>query len=183
MNEDQWLEYKKRTEEMDKQLEDSVRQNLFGKSLPFSKTPRGTIAFQWIQADYRTTYEIDLTPKSDEASVMLAGIYPLNRLPLSQITNAGLGTNNYPNDYTIVIHIGNVQIRVGSGVISKSTEPFFEGLVKFRIFAENTSDEVAEIFHIEIPASLDNIVCRKVKRLDRNYRKFNKLFSDDSVSF
>ncbi len=164
-------------ETMKKHFQESEdgKESMFGRSLPFSRTPKGTVAFPWIQADGGTSYEIDLTPKNDEASIKLVSIYPLDRIARSQIENAGLTISDNPFSFSIILYVGYLSHILHNQPAADRNKLLYELAVKFWIIAENLTNEASEIFHIEISASLDMINCRKVRRHSIEYMKLDKL--------
>jgi hypothetical protein len=53
----------------------------------------------------------------------------------------------------------------------------YDLVLKFWIVSENMTNDVAEIFHVEIPNSLDGIACTRLKKRSREYRQFEKMLS------
>jgi hypothetical protein len=174
MKEDDWKEILQKQQEHIKRMEKETSESLFGKPLPFSKTPRGTIAFEWAQVDGRTTYEVDLSPVNDEASVRLIAIYHLDEIARSQLAESRILVT--PERTRIVAY----QIGGRSGTV---TNPLDEGgiayelAIKFWLIAENLTKEVSEIFHVEIPQSFDAINCTKYSKGSKEYKKLNEKFS------
>lgn len=53
----------------------------------------------------------------------------------------------------------------------------YDIVIKFWIVAENLSNEISDIFHVEIPKSLNRISCYRVKKTSREYKKYNSLLA------
>jgi hypothetical protein len=48
--------------------------------------------------------------------------------------------------------------------------------VKFWVIADNLTDDVSEIVHIEIPNTLDKIVYTPIRKHSREYAELDRLF-------
>lgn len=145
---------------------------MFGTPLPFSRTPRGTIALEWAQVDGRTTYEVDLAPNNDEASAKIASIYRLDEFEVGELLTHTQDVEFPKNTPMVIYQLGGM-----SNTILNPTHPegtALEIAAKFWIIAENITEEVSEIFHIEIPNSYDNILCTRYPKDSKKYKELSK---------
>ena len=69
VSDEDWKKVEQRQQEYFSMFEQQLIDNKFGKPLPFSKTPKGTVAVPWAQLDGKTTFEVDLPPKSRRRKV------------------------------------------------------------------------------------------------------------------
>jgi hypothetical protein len=174
MSVDDWNRHLQERQRMHDRIEREFSEGLFGRALPFSRTPRGTTAFQWAQVDGRESFEVDLAPNNDEASVKLAAIYRLDDIESRQAINSGRvraaqGTRIV--SYTLGSMTGSaLNPTFGDGIAH-------EVAVKFWLIAENLTEEVSEIFHVEIPESFNTINSTRYDRNSKSYRELNKWFS------
>lgn len=181
ISEEDWQHTLRLREEFENRMQREIAESQFGRPLPFSsRTPKGTMGRPWVEADDRISYEVDLSPKSDEASVELVALFPLDEIALNDLEKAGVLKINrppgtpFPPAKVIVILIGN-----NSGLV---INPRGEGLLydlalKFWIVSENMTEDVTQIFHVEIPNSLDNIVCTKLRKSSKQYKQFERMLS------
>jgi hypothetical protein len=176
MTEEQWNQLSNLHQEFMQNVERQMSDSMFGRPLPFSRTPRGTVGFPWVQADGRLTYETDLTPNSDEASIRLIGIWHLSDVGRSDLANSG--RVNVPQGARIVgTQIGSVTGVAINPSTSDTGSLAYDLAVKFWIVAENLSEEVSKIFQIEIPESYQGISCTEVKEKSEQYKEFSKLLA------
>jgi hypothetical protein len=155
-------------------MESELSERTFGRALPFSRTPRGTVAFQWAQVDGRTSYEVDLSPKNDEASVKLMSIYLLDEFAVSRLNLHGNITTP-ENTKMVAYQIGGM---TGTVINPSSTEGLaFNIAVKFWIIAENPTEEVSEIYHVEIPGSYEAVICTRHSKRSKEYKELAKKLS------
>ena len=181
VSEEDWQQRLRLQEEFEMRFQREVEQSQYGRPLPFSsRTPRGTIGRPWVEADNRVSYELDLSPKSDEASVEAIALFPLDSIALMDLEKAGVmkfgrpAEQPLPTARVVAVMIGN-----NSGlVINPMGEGLYEDLaLKFWIVSENMAEDVAEIFHVEIPNSLNSIVCTRLKKRSGQYKRFEKILS------
>jgi hypothetical protein len=180
-SEEEWRARLRFQEEFEARIQKEMDESQYGRPLPFSsRTPRGTIGRPWVEADNRVSYEVDLSPRSDEASVELISIVPLDEIALTDLEKQGIMKFDrppnvpFPNIRALAITVGN-----NSGLM---INPSGQGLLydlalKFWIVSENMTEDVAQIFHVEIPNALDAIICTKLKKGSKQYKQFEKMFS------
>ena len=179
ISDEDWKKMKDTFQESEEQVQKQAKKAMFGRFLPFFRTPKGAIPFHWIQADGNMTYEIDLTPKSDEAMVRLVEIYRLDSIAQSEKEKVtGYNKDNKRSRFPVILQIGYLQHFFPNYFITqdnKKNDMIYDLAVKFWIVAENLTKESSKIFHIEIPESLDRIDCSEVPKHTRKYKKFDKL--------
>jgi hypothetical protein len=180
MSDEAWKERVRHIEEFEMRMQKEVAESQFGRPVPFSRTPKGTIGLPWVEADNRPTYEVDLSPLSDEASAKITGIYPLNPIALMELEKAGRMKfehpegSPFPSANVIAIQIGNT-----TGVVMGQLPEgmLYDLALKFWIVSENIIKETSKIFHIEVPNSADSIICTEVKKGSEKYKEFEKLLA------
>jgi hypothetical protein len=180
MSDEDWEKSIEVSEQFKAKIQREVAESQFGRPLPFSRTPKGTIGRPWIEADNRVTYEVDLSPKSDEASAEIIALYPLDEVALMELEKSKVigfphaEGSPFPNARVTAILIGNT-----SGFVINPTGEgmLYDLALKFWILGENLVDEVSEIYHVEVPNSLNGIVCTKLKKGSKEYKAFEKLLA------
>jgi hypothetical protein len=172
MSDDDWKQLQATHDEFVRSVELERTNRFYGRPLPFSRTPRGTMGFPWFQVGGQTNYETDLTPQSDEASVLLITAYRLDKRTQQTLIESNL-IKQKPNSEFGLLKIGNDLLIISDWRKCQRIE--HEYAIKFWIVSENVSNELSELFHVELPASLDGISCTKLKKKSKQYRLFNKL--------
>jgi hypothetical protein len=162
-----WQQITKQHEQFQKKLEEQHSNYVYGKPLPFSNTLRGTMAYPWVGVDRQQSYETDLTAKSDEASILVCAIYRPNLAPQVNPDGSARWTTRY------YLEIGGTTTIVLNP--QPSSDIRFSFAIKFWIVAENVSEDVSEIFYVEVPDSFETIICTKLKRGSKQYKDFDKL--------
>jgi hypothetical protein len=174
MNDEQWRALSEAHTRFIEETNRMLQERLFGRPLPFSRTPRGTVGFPWFDFSGRLLYETDLSPKNDEASVSLFSIFPLDEMARKQLEDSK----------TLVTPGGTkiVAFRVGgtAGAVTNPSEggtAVWDLAVKFWITAENLSGDFSRVYHIEVPGSADTILCTLIEKGAKDYNEFETLFS------
>lgn len=162
-------------QEWEERMQRESANSTYGRPLPYSNTPRGTMGFQWSGIDRQSSYEIDSTSKNDEASVCTYSIYkPEIVQQLDQKGNPIIESNSMS---LCQLQIGGIPMNIINPTIHDRIK--YEFVVKFWIIAENISEEVFEMFYIEVPDSLVSIVCTKVKKGSTLANNFENLLPKD----
>jgi hypothetical protein len=167
MSDEQWSRMKAVHDQFEKEFNERISSSLFGKPLPFVNTPKGTAAFPWTEADGKSTFETDLSPNSDEASVRLIALYPLGERGRLELEKAGK-IKTQPGTQIIATQIAN---NSGLSMGTTSDMLMYDLIVKFWIIAENLTREHSSLFHIEIFGHDQGIICTKISPRDKMYPK------------
>ena len=85
----QWQERVRSLQEFRRNMYRSMADSMFGRPLPFTKTPSGTAAFPWFELGNVPRYETDLSAGNDEAAVRLFALYRLGRMALMELDRSG----------------------------------------------------------------------------------------------
>jgi hypothetical protein len=172
ISDEDWERILKPMEEARAKTFEELRIARFGRIMPFSKTPQRTMRLPWIATEDSPTLETDLSPHSDEASVMIVGLYPLSGPAIRQVERAykspegSLGHGRV----TAIRELTDETFAFGSG-----PDSYLDLILKFWITAENITKDTSEIFHIEIPGSLNDIICTKLEKGSKGYKEAGKL--------
>jgi len=181
ISDENWQQMQRLHEEFEMRMQREIEQSQYGRPLSFSsRTPRGTIGRPWVEADNRVSYELDLSPNSDEASIEAIALFPLDPIALMDLEKAGVMKFGRPADQPLpTANVVAVMIGNNSGLVMNPTGAgLYQDLaLKFWTVSENISKDVSEIFHIEIPNSLNAIVCTKLKKRSGQYKEFEKMLS------
>lgn len=85
----QWEERLRSIREFRRNMFRQMADSMFGRPLPFTKTPSGTAAFPWFELGSMSRYETDLSAGNDEAAVRLFALYRLGRIALMELERSG----------------------------------------------------------------------------------------------
>lgn len=85
----QWEERIRQVREFRQNMFRQMADSMFGRPLPFTKTPSGTAAFPWFELGSVSRYETDLSAGNDEAAVRLFALYRLGRSALMELERSG----------------------------------------------------------------------------------------------
>lgn len=175
VSEAQWTHIQFERQQTRAIMEQQLVENRFGKPLPFSKTPKGTVPLPWAQLDGTTTYEVDLPPNSDDASVRLVGIYDTGMHGGEQLRQQGIiGGSGHPSVKQYIIG------GIGETLINSSNNNgklMYNLAVKFWVTADNLPKEISEIYHIEIPSNSNTILWKKYEKKTKEYKELYKKLS------
>lgn len=181
ITEEDWQQRIRLRAEFEAGVEKEIAESQFGRPLPFSdRTPKGTMGIPWIEADGRVSYEVDLSPNSDEASVQVIALYALESMALLDLEKAGVLKIGRPADQPLP-NANVVVVMMGTNswlLMNPRVQGLYQDLaLKFWILSENMSKDVFEIFHVEISSTLDAISCTRLKKGSKQYKQFQTILS------
>lgn len=171
LSEEEWTKYKQQHQQFEERLQEEYWNNMYGRPLPFSSTPKGTVSFPWSRLDRFNVFETDLPPNSDEAGALICAIYRPRSMPLPSKDNPEVINQNIRID----LQVGGIPVVVLNP--RTRAEIKFSFAVKFWIIAENLTEQISEILHVEIPDSYETIACRRLKKGTKEYKDFDELLS------
>lgn len=152
----------------------------FTKGSPFAHTPKGTIAMPWETVAEPEEWEIDLPPKSDEASVRIALVCELlDEYKTGFEKLFGVKTGQLGNTMVQFGIFAPSFVKKGDSV-EESTP--YDLAVKFWVIADNLAYDLSAMFHIQIPSTYDTINWSPVKKNSVEYKELDKLFRIKPVS-
>jgi hypothetical protein len=174
---DAWAAMQERERGLLSEVQRRVESAQFGRPLPFSRTPRGTVGLEWMDPDGRATYETDLSPNSDEASVRIVALYPLADAGRAALLASGrVVSGSAPETRLTVFQVGNSS---GIGINPDADSLAQEFVVKFWIISENLTHDTSVLLHIEVSPPGNDILYDLVDKTRPDYPQYERLFTPD----